>query len=64
MKTTIKDFTFKMRGYGHYHVTYTSPVTGKTWNCVTDNMDLIDRTKNADNPTQVELNALKRRCKL
>lgn len=25
-KTEISDFTFKMTGYGHYKVTYKSPV--------------------------------------
>lgn len=30
-KTTISDFRFEFAGYGHYKVTYTSPVTGKSW---------------------------------
>ena len=30
-KTTISDFQFRIAGYGHYKVTYTSPVTGKQW---------------------------------
>ena len=65
MKTTIKitDFRFKPSGYGHYSVTYTSPVTGKSWSTVTDNMPLIDRTHWVDNPTQKDLNELKRLCK-
>lgn len=28
-KTTIYDFDFEFAGYGHYKVTYTSPVTGE-----------------------------------
>lgn len=30
-KISITDFEFKVTGYGHYNVTYTSPVTGKQW---------------------------------
>lgn len=29
VKTNISDFSFEMRGYGQYLVTYTSPTTGK-----------------------------------
>lgn len=46
---SISDFGFIPSGYGHYKVTYTSPVTGKTWTKTTDNMPLIDKTKNANN---------------
>lgn len=31
VKTNISDFSFEMRGYGQYLVTYTSPTTGKKW---------------------------------
>jgi hypothetical protein len=47
-------------GYGHYEVTYTSPVTGKEWMKVLNDMTLIDATKNEDEPKQSDLNALKR----
>jgi len=63
MATKLSDFTFAPSGYGHYRVTYTSPVTGKSWTTVTNDMPLIDATKNADEPTQKKLNQLKRLCK-
>lgn len=66
MKTKFKisDFTFRPAGYGCYIVSFTSPTTGRTWHGarVTD-MTLIDSTKNADEPTQSDLNALKAFCK-
>ena len=63
MKTRITDFDFTFSGYGHYKVTYTSPVTGKSWTTVIDDMQIIDATKNAEQPTQVDLNSLKSRVK-
>ena len=62
MKTTkisISDFSFSFSGYGHYRVTYTSPITGKSWSIVTTNMPLIDATKNADEPKRCNLELLK-----
>lgn len=35
-------------GYGHYKVTYTSPITGKQYERIVSDMTLIDRIKNAD----------------
>ena len=66
MKTTIKksDFSFQISNYGHYIVTYTSPKTNKSWTTVTTNMPLIDATKNADEPKKVDLNDLKKLCKI
>ena len=63
MKTQLSDFTFRPSGYGHYKVTYTSPVTGKTWTKTTNDMPLIDATKNADEPKRRDLEELKRLCK-
>ena len=63
MKTTISDFTFVFVGYGHYKVTYRSPITRKEFTHTTNNMQLIDNTKNCDNPKQCELECLKRMCK-
>ena len=57
---SISDFSFIFSGYGHYKVTYCSPVTGRTWSKVTDNMPLIDATKNADEPKIKDLQTLKR----
>lgn len=62
-KISISDFRFIPSGYGHYKVIYTSPITGKQWQCTTNNMPLIDATKNSDNPKIKDLNALKRICK-
>ena len=62
-KTSIYDFSFIPSGYGHYKVTYTSPVTGKEWTAITNNMSLIDATKNADEPKRRDLETLKRVCK-
>lgn len=61
-KTTISDFRFEFAGYGHYKVTYTSPVTGKSWTAKTNDMPLIDATKNADEPKRRDLETLKRVC--
>jgi hypothetical protein len=65
MKNSIKlsDFSFQPSGYGHYKVTYTSPVTGKSWTATTNNMPLIDATKNADDVKKIDLERLKRVCK-
>lgn len=62
-KISISDFSFSPSGYGHYKVTYTSPVTGKTWSTVTNNMPLIDSTKNSDEPKKCDLESLKFACK-
>lgn len=57
------DFQFSFAGYGHYKVTYTSPKTGKQWQTVTNNMPLIDATKNSDEPKRKDLIRLKDTCK-
>lgn len=62
-KMKITDFTFKFSGYGHYEVTYTSPVTYKRFTTITNNMPLIDATKNAEEPKICDMEALKRLCK-
>jgi hypothetical protein len=63
MKISIINFEFRYTGYGHYKVTYTSPVTNKKWTTTTADMSLIDSTKNSDNPTQNNLKTLKKLCK-
>lgn len=61
MKTTIYDFDFEIAGHGYYKVTYTSPATGKRWTTTTtNNMPLIDATKNAEEPKRKDLEELKR----
>ena len=62
-KISIWDFDFEFAGYGHYKVTYTSPATGKRWTKTTNNMPLIDATKNEDEPKRKDLEELKRVCK-
>ena len=62
-KTTISDFQFIFSGHGHYRVIYTSPVTGKKWIKVTNDMPLIDLTKNEENPKRKDLETLKFICK-
>ena len=60
----LSDFEFQFSGHGHYKVTYISPVTNKRWDRITNNMPLIDATKNADNPKIKDLKDLKKYCKL
>jgi hypothetical protein len=60
---SIHDFYFLQTGYGHYKVTYTSPVTGKEWSIITTNTPLIDATKNVDYPKIKNLIELKKVCK-
>jgi hypothetical protein len=62
-KISISDFEFQFVGYGMYKVTYCSPATGKMFTKVTNNMVLIDQTKNSDSPKVNDLNFLKSFCK-
>lgn len=38
-KISIYDFSFEKVSYGRYKVTYTSPVTGKSWTAHIDDDD-------------------------
>lgn len=58
-KISKSDFRFSPICFGHYSVTYTSPVTGKSWHKVTNDMPLIDVTKNAESPKKIDLERLK-----
>jgi hypothetical protein len=63
-KIRLNDFTFRFNGYGHYEVTYTSPVTYNKYTTITNNMPLIDLTKgNWDSVRIKDLNELKKLCK-
>ena len=62
-KPHITDFRFLQAGHGHYKVTYTSPVTNKSWVNIVHDMTLIDDTRNADNPRMDRLMDLKRTVK-
>lgn len=46
----MRDFNFQMQGYGAYKVEYTSPKTGKVWSKIITDMQVIDATKNTDDP--------------
>jgi hypothetical protein len=61
--TTKSDFTFIFSGHGHYKVIYTSPATSKKWAKITNDMPLIDATKNEDAPKRKDLEYLKFICK-
>lgn len=64
MKTIINkfDFDFAQLSYGLYKVTFTSS-KGKKYTAKVDNMEIIDRVKNTDNPLKKDLNTLKSICK-
>jgi hypothetical protein len=62
-RTTKADFQFFFSGHGHYKVIYESPTTGKKWAKVTNDMPLIDATKNEDAPKRKDLEMLKFICK-
>ena len=59
----ITDFTFRFAGHGHYLVTFESRKTGKQFKALTNDMPLIDATKNAEYPKIKDLNQLKKLCK-
>jgi hypothetical protein len=65
MKNSIQlsDFDFQRKAQGTYCVTYTSPVSGKSWSTTVNDMTLIDATKNADTPKKYALEDLKYICK-
>lgn len=65
IRTVLKksNFDFVFAGHGHYRVTYTSPVTDKSKTKTTNDMELIDKTKNTDSPKKKDLLILKRLCK-
>lgn len=62
-KISIYDFQFVRTGYGRYSVAYQSPVTLKIWVNETNDMTLIDATKNEEEPKVKDLERLKRLCK-
>lgn len=62
-KVRLSDFSFIKKGYGLYIVIYESPVTGKCWSTMINDMTLIDATLNSDEPTAKDLNMLKWMCK-
>lgn len=59
-KISKYDFRFAPSGYGHYKVTYTSPVTGKYWTRTINDMMLIDAVKNTEYPKIKDMGWLKK----
>jgi hypothetical protein len=60
---SIHNFRFEFLVRGHYNVTYTSPVTYKSWARVVNDMPLVDGTKNSECPKIKDLNKLKKYVK-
>lgn len=60
----ITDFDFNFLGKGSYEVTFTSRKTGKQYTSRITDMEIIDLTKNEDEPKVKDLNSLKRLCKM
>lgn len=63
MKTEKTDFKFKFAGYGHYLVTYTSPITQKQWSAVLNNMPLVNSVLHKEEPKRKDLESLKKTIK-
>jgi hypothetical protein len=59
----MRDFNFKIQGYGAYLVEYISPKTGKVWSKRITDMQVIDATKNAEYPKIKDIEQLKRMVK-
>ena len=62
-KILLTDFGFIFNGYGRYIVTYYEPGSGKAYSKTITDMEIIDKTKNSNNPKVKDLNTLKRMCK-
>lgn len=62
-KISKSDFDFIFKGHGHYKVVYTSPLTGKKWETLITDMEIIDATRNEASPKRKDLERLKRLCK-
>ena len=62
IRISKSDFTFLPAGHGQYHVTYQSPRTGIKWTTLITDMELIDATKNSENPKIKDLEKLRDLC--
>lgn len=58
-KVNSNNFNFSFAGYGHYKVTYTTG-RGDYWIKLITDMQLIDATKNADEPKTIAWHRLRR----
>lgn len=63
-KISINDFSFSFVGYGHYEVTYISPVKCSYHTKIISDMEIIDATKNSESPMRKDLELLKKLVKL
>lgn len=59
MKNIRFAFDFRFAGCGQYIVTYTTQTRGDYWCARITDMQLIDDTKNADDPTQAAFRRLR-----
>ena len=61
MKTSITDFKFTFKSYGHYIIYYHSPKTTTCWSRLITDMTIIDEFKGTETSdhTQKRLNELK-----
>ena len=59
MKPTIRNFKFEHISEKQYLVTYIQSNTLTIYSKIVTDMDLIDKTRNSDNPKQKYLNKLK-----
>ena len=62
-KTLPAEFAIKYFLSKGKKVIYTSPITKKQWSTKTNNMPLIDATKNSEAPKVKDLKTLKEICK-
>ena len=62
IKLSLNHFRFEFSGHGHYKVVYTNPINFKQFSTVTNDMQLIDATKNSDQPKFSNLIRLKKLC--
>lgn len=59
MKNIRFAFDFRFAGFGQYIVKYTTPTRGDYWCARITDMQLIDDTKNAAEPTQAAFRRLR-----
>lgn len=62
-KISKYDFKFQFVGYGYYKVTYTSPITSKSWTRTINDMMMIDAVKNTEYPKIKDMEWLKKLVK-
>lgn len=63
IKISKTDFTFIPSGYGHYKVTYESPVTHKKWTAIINDMEAVDNVHYEESPKIKDMEDLKWKVK-